>query len=535
MDRRILKGALFTTSKVMSNSYSGMNLLEFLLVILFVGCSSSSPTGEPDHEDDGVPGLPEGYVLRDYAPDTGDFPNPDRGFYRYTQTRASSYTPLTAEGLRAFRNPGTSNNAAYQTLSTLVFRYYILDSFKETPISQEFLDNMQTDFAAAREAGVKLIPRFTYTVASNEGDCPEGFICPPYGDAEPAIVLAQISQLGPVLSENADVISCVQLGFIGTWGENYYTDYFGDASSNGGQGKLLDENWEDRFSVLKALLDATPDEIMVQVRYPQMKQRYIYGVTANTTVSPLTLSEAFSDSDKARIGFHNDCLFASADDFGTYEDYGNSTTPRRTDISNLKEYFAADSKYVVVGGETCSDGYSPENDCAPAGMADEDLRRLHYTYLNADYNNEVNNDWVDGGCMEAIKRNLGYRIVLKNAVLPEEISSGKSFDVKLTLENIGYASPVKERNVKLILRNENGNLWEYTLDTDVRHWFNEITLSQTLLADELPMGSYDLLLKIEDPHESIRDRPEYSIRLANLDVWEEETGYNSLQHQLVVE
>ncbi|MEB0288880.1 DUF4874 domain-containing protein, partial [Cryobacterium sp. 10S3] len=77
---------------------------------------------------------------------------------------------------------------------------------------------------------------------------------------------------------NADVIACVQLGFIGTWGEQYYSDFFGDASPNAAQGKLLDQNWKDRIEVIKAMLDAVPADRMIQLRYPQLKQRYIYGV-----------------------------------------------------------------------------------------------------------------------------------------------------------------------------------------------------------------------------------------------------------------
>ena len=117
--------------------------------------------------------------------------------------------------------------------------------------------------------------RFCYTVA-NSGSCPEGFICPKYGDAPKNIVLNQIAQLKPLLQDNADVIACLQMGFIGTWGENYYSDYFGDPSSNG-KGKLTDKNWSDKNEVLKALLDALPQSRMIQVRTPQMKQRYVYG------------------------------------------------------------------------------------------------------------------------------------------------------------------------------------------------------------------------------------------------------------------
>jgi hypothetical protein len=46
----------------------------------------------------------------------------------------------------------------------------------------------------------------------------------------------------------------------------------------------------------------------------------------------------------------------------------------------------------------------------------------------------------------------------------------------------------------------------------------------------IPQGVYAVYLNLPDPATSIRDRPEYSIRLANKDVWEEATGYNSLLH-----
>ncbi len=495
-----------------------MNYLIILLSLLALNCSHDKSRQEPT--DDGGPNpVQNGYVSLEFVANDSDFPNPDRGFYRYSATRASNYSFLSEDELKAYRTATLSEGANYKTFSTLIFRYYVLDDFVNMPITEAFLNNMQQDFDTARRAGVKLIPRFTYTVTSNEGDCQEGFICPPYGDASKQVVMGHIQQIGPVLTENTDIITCVQLGFIGTWGENYYTDFFGDASSNANQGKLLDENWEDRIAILKAFLEGTPKDLMIQVRYPQMKQRYVYGINSETDVNPLTDSEAFTEVDEARIGFHNDCLFASADDYGTYEDYGNSSSPRTTDIQNLKQYFENDSKYVIVGGETCSDGYSPENDCAPAGIADIDLRALHYTYLNANYNNEVNNDWTDGGCIEDIKKHLGYRFALKNATLPKIIKKGKGFEVKIAIENSGYASPVKVRNVKLILRSKtDATITSFEFQTDVRFWFNEVSLSETFTPENLTSGEYEVLLHIDDTYERLKGRPEYSIRLANEDV-----------------
>jgi hypothetical protein len=76
-------------------------------------------------------------------------------------------------------------------------------------------------------------------------------------------------------------------------------------------------------------------------------------------------------------------------------------------LNTLKDYFKADSKFVVVGGETCSDDYSPTNDCEPAGKAQAEFAALHYSFINAHYNTAVNNDWQDGGCMDNIKTQPG--------------------------------------------------------------------------------------------------------------------------------
>ena len=474
-----------------------------------------------------------------YVESDEDFANPDRGFYRYSETFASNYVPLDESTLKTYRTPNTSSSANYQTVNTLVFRYFILDEFSNSPINSVFLDNVKRDFEAARNAGVKLIPRFTYTINANSGACSESFICPPYGDAPKEIVLKHIEQLAPILRENSDVISALQMGFIGTWGENYYTDYFGDASSNANQGKLLDENWRDRIDVLKALLDNTPNEMMVQVRYPQMKQRAIYGIDANTQVAALTGEEAFGESQKSRIGFHNDCLFASPDDFGTYADYGNSSTPAQTDIANLKEYFKTDSRYVIVGGETCFDGYSPENDCSPAGMADIDLEALHYTYLNADYNNEVNNDWVEGGCIDVIKKRLGYRLVLREGDFPNSANAGDSIKISLAIENVGFAAPMHIRKIFLILRNKDlGIESKLSVNTDIRKWAASAVTDldfSVVIQKDLTAGDYELYLELEDVHNALKNRPEYNIRVANKNTWLADLGYNDLNHKITIE
>lgn len=474
-----------------------------------------------------------------FVPDTTDFPNPERGFYRYSATTATAYVPLQLDELKKFREGGTVAGA-YNVVSTLVFRYFVLDGFTQRPLSVLLLDKIQKDLDAVRQAGMKMIARFCYTIKATAGSCPEGFICPPYGDAPKAMVLTHVAQLKPILVKNADVIACLQLGFIGTWGENYYTDHFGDASANKKQGKLLDKNWKDRIDVLKALLDALPKDRMVQIRYPQFKQRFAYGLQANVNGAPLTATEAFNGSDKARIAFHNDCFLSGADDTGTFDDYGNSSTNRNADsatVAALRCYKERDSRFVAVGGETCMDTYKPQNNCETAGRAQTEMSQFHYSFLNADYNKNVNAHWQTGGCMRDIKIKLGYRFVLRDVKCPRQAKAGSSIVIQINLENVGYASPFNPRLVQLLLRHKlTGRTQRFTLNTEVRRWFSgSVGLRQRIgLPTNLPAGEYEVLLFLPDKYKSISTRPDYAIRFVNRDVWEEKTGYNKLSVVLTV-
>lgn len=473
-----------------------------------------------------------------YTESSADFPNPERGFYIPSETQGGKGGALNENTLRLNRTKLKKHGkASYAIYATLLFRNYVLSDFLSKPISASFLTQIDNEMAMVRKAGIKVILRFSYINKPHNDSCAdkEG-ICPPYGDAPKAIVLEHISQLKPLLRKNADVIAVLQQGFIGIWGENYYTDHFGDASDNG-VGKLLDSNWIDRNHVLKALLNALPEDRMVQVRTPQMKQKFIYGPGAGSRIPAITAKDAFIRSDKSRIGFHNDCFLASADDYGTFFDYGSSSTPKKEANEKMRSYFEADSRYVAVGGETCDDAFSPQNDCAPAGHAEQEMAAMHYSYLNTAYNNQVNNDWDSAGCMDNIKKNLGYRFVLQEAVLPAALPKKAALNCSLKLVNKGYAAPFNPRPVELILRN-NQSKKTYILRSknNAQFWYTgNITFTESFtLPKDIQPGQYELLLNLPDKFTSLYGRAEYSIQLANENVWEPVTGYNKLNHVISI-
>lgn len=52
---------------------------------------------------------------------------------------------------------------------------------------------------------------------------------------------------------------------------------------------------------------------------------------------------------------------------------------------------------------------------------------------------------------------------------------------------------------------------------------------------DIPNGEYQVLLNLPDPTPKLYNRPDYSIRLANQNVWEANTGYNWLLQNVNVD
>lgn len=427
-------------------------------------------------------------LYREYARHDSIIPNPERGFFHFTSVSSQgAYTPLNLNTLIGYRDQGI----------TLIFRNFYLNGNVSSDISGDYLMGMEQDFNTLRKAGLKAIIRFSYAESMQK----------PYGDAPLNIVLRHISQLKPLLQKHSDVILVLQAGFIGAWGEWYYTDYFAFSP-----GVLYPEHWEMRRQVVNALLDALPVERQIEVRTPDYKRKLL-----NDTV-PISPAEAYSDLPKARIGHHNDCFVASKDDYGTYQD-----------LVKDKDYLQRDSKYTLISGETCNVS-SPYSDCP---NAQAELARFHWTALNLDYHPSVLGNWKTQGCFETINRKLGFRYYLIASSVQSEVKPGGEFHLILKLINEGYANPVNPRHTEIILRHlETGEEFKATVQDDLRFW----PLNDTITLDfrgglpaSAPEGQYLVLLNFPDPDPRLYSVPAYSVRIANPGVWEKESGMNSLQ------
>ncbi len=171
-------------------------------------------------------------------------------------------------------------------------------------------------------------------------------------------------------------------------------------------------------------------------------------------------------------------------------------------------------------------------------MAQIDLERMHYSYLNAQYNNDVNNDWVDGACMDEIKKRLGYRISLINGSYTQTAMPGQQIQLDVQLNNTGYAAPFNSRRVEVVLIHTlTQQQWTATLSDDPRFWIpkdSQLKIqAQLCLPNNIPVGAYDWYLNLPDPMPSLSQDPRYSIRLASLlpdssELWDSAKGYNRL-------
>lgn len=427
----------------------------------------------------------EGLEHISYTESDEIFANPERGFYKHYDFTYAGTSPLSASTLKADRINGI----------TLCYTGHYLTEFLKSDISEEFLNLVRTNMQALREGGAKCILRFAYCRDASDDKKSKW-------DASPEFVQRHIKTLKPLIQEYSDVILCWQAGFVGVWGEWYYTNNF-VFNPDTPEEHIL------RRGVIDAMLDALPEDRTVGLRTPMFKKHMYSGSYTDT----LTYKTAYSGSDLSRICCFNDCFGASSDDVGTFSG------------SETRKYWEGDSRYVLMGGETCG-----VSDYCTCKNSLKDMEDYHWTYLNSGYNGSVLSRWETDGCMDEVKRRLGYRLSMADAYYSTP-ATGAEMQVALRIKNSGFAAPMNPRGVELILVDGNGIKTVYELkDIDPRFWFANKTsvINETIQIPAEATGNCTLYLNLPDPKATLHDNPDFSIRLANADVWNADTGYNKV-------
>lgn len=406
--------------------------------------------------------------------------NPERGLHKAFECHSASPSAISVGIVNAYYDMGY----------TLVHFDFYMEDYREKLIDDSYLEVVRQCLQALREGGCKGVVRFAYT--NSESQNPH--------EAEKELVLQHIAQIKPILQEYVDVIYTMEAGFIGVWGEWYYTTYF------------KPNDFASRREVLDALLDALPQERMLCIRTPRFKQK-CYGWTIADT---LTRAEAFSGTAKARLAAHDDAIMADASDLGTFNN------------SELRAYWEAESKYTIYGGESCPG--SGGSTIASCEKTLDQFLKMHISYLNRDYYRPTHNRWKNEGCQDLIYRSIGYRFEGREIATTKNPKVGEELKAKLSLVNVGWAAPKNPRDIEMILVNTADPKDRYTVvpNSDPRFWFTDEMICVEVAFMPKKAGEYNLYLNMPDPKPNLRTNPRYSIRLANVDCWDEETGYNYL-------
>lgn len=466
------------------NTQPFAGLAGLVSIVALLGCDgiiTGSSTDSTDHFDNGSdldPGREvgeNGPMLSVSLTETDeDFLNPERGFYVGVDLTSPA-------SIAEVRNGGHS----------LAIALVRLDAYRDQPIDAAFLQTLDQGFEAVRQAGIKVVLRFMYNSAFTE-------------DAPKSIILGHLQQLQPLLHDNQDVIAVMQAGFIGAWGEWH-------GSTNG-----LD-NDADRGDILRAILAALPTSRFVQIRAPMYKSATFPG-------EPVNAVEAYSSTDRARVGHHNDCFLASDTDLGTFAE----------PVTEWESYVSLDTLYTPNGGETCK-VYQPKIECESATAI---MAAQHFSYLNSQYHQDVLGHWAQAGCYSQISRDLGYRLAALQVSHSEQVAPGGILDVEVELRNRGYAAPYNERPVYLVLRGQDSRHMVRLSQPDPRHWLpdDDIRVSTRVrVPADLEPGNYTLSLWMPDAADSLQSDPRYAIRLANEGTWDADTGENILTQELSVD
>ena len=453
-----------------------MKTITILLAAAFISMAAScNPIGKTDEY--------EGMNHQTFTESDKAFANPERGFYAVKSFHSATDSPVTLKSMETQRK---INN-------TLYYMGFYPTDYMNGDIGQEFLDLMRTNFELLRQGGVKCILRIAYSDSESEK---------PW-DPTPEIVHRHIQNIKPILQEYGDVILTFQAGFVGVWGEWYYTENFV-------YNPKTPEDHALRKAVVDAMLDALPADRTVSLRTPMFK-RMMY---AESYADTLTVETAYNGTPRARLSCFNDCFGASANDTGTFS--GDES----------REFWRKDSRYVFMGGETC--GLSKYCTCENSL---KDMEDYHWTYLNSEYHGKVLGRWRTDGCMDEIERRLGYRLSLTDVYTESAPVAGADSRVVLKLQNTGFAAPVNGRAVELVLVDGNGKKTVYPFENiDPRYWFvgEDITIDETVKIPADASGACTLYLNLPDPKPVLHDNPLFSIRLANDEIWDEATGYNKI-------
>lgn len=400
-----------------------------------------------------------GLVAITFAPSDAPTPNPERGFYIWASDDfgASIDTGAIDDGFaKGYR---------------LAYAVVNLAAFRTTPISPAFLTALSGRFATLRAHGMKAVLRFVYDYTAGGND------------ATAAQIASHLTQLAPVLAENADTIAIFQAGFIGAWGEwhsSKHSNSYGYMTNAGVTQAQADAN---RLIVRDALFANVPAGIPIVFRYPR------------DLITWFAVAEQ-----QARAGLHNDCFLAGPSDTGTYNSQAERT------------YVATLSARASFGGETCDADTPLRTSCS--GIRTEGAR-YHLGYLNHEFYEGFITAWTSGGCIDEVTRQMGYRLQLDAVAHPARARAGEKVIIAVDMRNVGWARASSDRYLVATL-SDGTQTFTAAASVSLTTLDAQATGSTRVTVEtNLPAGTWTVSLAAPDVSERLAADQRFAVRFAN--------------------
>ena len=440
--------------------------------------------------------------------------NPDRGLHQEVIYQIYEDKVMEVYGDHEVYPAGfmSDKNREFQSAgdSITIIQYYLYLSswIEENSISTEGLAQIQRMFDALRSEGVKAILRFAY-VHDHTSDAYK------YPNSKPVYsrLMNHLNQLKPIVEANVDVISCWEIGMVGTWGE--WNSYYSTAENN---------------AFFKKMIDMLPENQQMMIRYAWIKNNFVSQYPQY----------------KNRIGYH--------------DDYFTAGTPSTS--GQISEFVVGNAQFTKVAEESFDVRFHaeiPYNENSVYGfnvLIDPAqllfyLKSFHAQSLDITQNFELNiTAWktipvtpsflrsnniffdenyfrnADGqpevrSLYDFVRDHLGYRLNLLPSSLVTFENGRIRYDLKLT--NTGFGTVLNPSEVYLlVLDNSNNIVAEEKLDVNTKSWQpwdknHETELLTHSLSGNIAIaspGEYRIGLWIPDAHASLKNNPAYSIKIA---------------------
>jgi len=426
----------------------------------------------------------------DYTESLESLRNPERGFYN----------PIGY-------NLKVDNNQPLNPSSNLVHLRLGIGAFssknngkEDLELSEDALNALLQTIKNSKDNNGSIILRLAYDNFNGESNKEPSF----------NMILKHIEQIGSILLEYPEVITNIELGFFGPWGEMHSS-------------KICTN--ENVSAALSKLLEVTEGKIKVSVRTPGY---YAYF----REISRGLLDTDFPEKGTSayQVGIYNDGYLGSETDLGTFAN-------RNIEV----KWLSNQAKHTFYGGELVAN-FATGTPLNTIEYLSEEAFLTHTTYLNPYWNNQViegfkNTPYLgedliykNESAYKYIENHLGYRFVLRSSYLTEQEIKRGTFSLKVEIENVGFANLIREKQVSIILKNKD-NIYELHTDLDATTWDSKTITEESLdltLPDMVEAGTYEVYLRISEYGNIIDDYNYHCIQFANSNIYNEELGANYL-------